>query len=64
MAAAEAKVDALDSRLHEKNEQWEGLATHVNSLELELVRSKQALGEAMNQINDYELGVVAKKRKK
>ena len=40
------------------------MATHVNTLEIELVKSKQQLGEAMNQINDFELGFAAGAGKK
>ena len=40
LAASEAKIESLDTKLREKNEQWEALATHVNTLEIELVKSK------------------------
>ena len=36
----------------------------MNTLEIELVKSKQQLGEAMNQINDFELGFAAGAGKK
>ena len=45
----------METRLKEKSGLLENLGTHVNTLEIELVKAKQALGEALNQINDFRV---------
>ena len=42
-------------KLAERAEQIKNLKNRMESLEVELVRTKQDLGEAMNVVNEFEL---------
>lgn len=50
--------------MKQKSEENARLHESVSDLEMELIKSRQALGEAMNQINDFELGHQKLKKKK
>ena len=48
-------------RMREKSEEAALLAQKVDDLEIALITSRAELGEAMNQINDFELGMRKKR---
>ena len=46
--------DQLACKVQQKSEQIKVFSERVTALEVELLRTKQELGEALNQVYDYE----------
>ena len=44
--------DEIMQKMHQKNHQLKAMSTKITSLELAVVKARQDLGEAMNQIHD------------
>lgn len=53
-ATLDMENDELAVRLKQKNEQLKIFSSQVTKLEIELVRAKQELGEALNECYEYE----------
>ncbi len=47
--------ERLNERLAENSESMKNMKGRIEALEVELVRTKQDLGEALNAVNDFEL---------
>ena len=54
-ANIELERDNLTMKMKERQEQLNKYAQQVTKLELEMVRAKQALGEALNSANEVEM---------
>lgn len=50
--------DELVQKLQQKNENLKLLSSQVAKLEIELVQSKQQIGDAMNQIHELEMNQI------
>ena len=47
--------DELTLKLNQKNEQLKKFSTQVTKLELDVVQSKQELGEQLNQVHELTM---------
>ena len=55
----EQERQKLSEKVAEKNETIKGLTNRMETLEIEVVRTKQDLGEALNVVNEFELKNIA-----
>lgn len=53
-AEIDSENEDLAFKLNKKMEQVKKFSSQITKLEIELVKSKQDLGEAMNTVNEYE----------
>lgn len=53
--------DELQMKLNQKNQAIKMFSSQVTKLEIELVRAKQQLGDALNQVHELEMGGFAQR---
>lgn len=53
-AALDLESEQLNLKLQQKNKALKMFSSQVTKLEIELVRAKQQLGDALNQIHEME----------
>lgn len=53
-AALDLEADELTMKLQQKNSALKMFSSQYTKLEIELVNAKQQLGDALNQIHEYE----------